>query len=118
MANFYFQSSSCFLKAEIKQKITLKVHFLFIEKTETYIYGYAITYFQNGFILFGGWTSSTSNSKTIARLDLATTTWSKLGDLKTGREGHGVIYDGQVFLVVGGYGNRKTEKCTLSGMEL
>ena len=81
------------------------------------IYGYAITYFQNGFILFGGTTSSNYYSKTIARLDLATTTWSKLGDLKTGRRGHGVIYDGHVFLVVGGWGDRKTEKCTLSGKE-
>ena len=96
----------------------MKVNLLFIVKTDSdEISRYAITYFQNGFILFGGWTSDTYYSKTIARLDLTTTTWSKLGDLKTGRIGHGVIYDGQVFLVVGGNGNRKTEKCTLSGTE-
>ena len=48
---------------------------------------------------------------------METTTWSKLGDLKLGREGHNVIHDGEVFLVVGGNGNLKTEKCSLSGNE-
>ena len=76
---------------------------------------YAITYFQNGFILFGG--STGRNSKTIVRLDLATSSWTKLGDLKTGRYGHGVIFNGEVFWVIGGRYEKKTEKCTLSGNE-
>ena len=53
----------------------------------------------------------------IARLDLATSSWTKLGDLKTARSHHGVIFNGEVFLVAGGRGNLKTEKCTLSGNE-
>ena len=56
------------------------------------------------------------SSKTIARLDLATSCWTKIGELNTAREGHGVIYNGEVFLIVGVYD--KTEKCTLSGNEL
>ena len=31
------------------------------------------------------------------------------------RRGHAVIYDGENFLVVGGFGNFKNEVCTLSG---
>ena len=58
---------------------------------------------------------------TIARLDLATSSWTKLGNLETARNGHGVIFDDDVFLVIGGWSfDRKTlrsEKCTLSGNE-
>ena len=54
-------------------------------------------------------------SNTVARLDLATSGWMKLGELKTRRSGHGVIFDGEVFLVIGGEGDKKTEKCKLSG---
>ena len=43
-----------------------------------------------------------------------TLTWSKVGDMVKGREGHNVIHDGNVFLVVGGNGfDMKTEKCSL-----
>ena len=77
---------------------------------------YAMISHQNGFILFGGWTDNGS-SKTIARLDLATTSWIKLGELQTGRYGHGVIFDGDVFMAIGGQGKFKTEKCMLSGKE-
>ena len=72
---------------------------------------------ENGFILFGG-VADNKSSKTIARLDLATTSWSKLGELQTTRQGHGVIFDGHVFMVIGGQYTKKTEKCTLSGKEL
>ena len=89
----------------------------FVKESERAICAYAIAYFDNGFILFGGWTLTAIRSKTIARLDLETSNWTKLGDLNSGRYAHGVIYDGQVFLVVGGQGNLKTEKCTLSGNE-
>ena len=98
----------------------LSLHFLSQKsihaKEGSRINQYAITYFQNGFILFGGWTEN-GESKTIARFDLATSNWSKIGDLKTGRHAHGVIYDGEVFLVIGGYGDRYTEKCILSGTD-
>ena len=80
-------------------------------KVASHISHYAMIYYQNGFILFGG----LADVKTIARLDFATSNWTKLGDLNTGRDRHGVIYDDQVFLVIGGFGNYKTEKCSLSG---
>ena len=69
---------------------------------------------QNGFILFGGYADG-EYSKTIARLDLATTSWSKLGELQTGRRGHGVLFDGEVYMVIGGEGNLNTEKCNCVG---
>ena len=50
---------------------------------------------------------------TIARLDEKTQEWTKLGDLNTGRSGHGVIFDGQHFLVVGGEGNGSFENRNL-----
>ena len=82
-------------------------------KTGSYIIDYSILYFENAFIVFGGHHSSTKS--VIAKLDLATTSWVKLGDLKVGRWGHNVIFDGEVFIVVGGSGTMKTEKCSLSG---
>ena len=73
-------------------------------------------YFDGGFILFGGKTPS-GMSRVIARLDLGTTSWSKLGDLTTYRDQHNVIYDGEVFMVIGGQfsDNLHSEKCSLSG---
>lgn len=71
-------------------------------------------YYSNGFMVFGGHSTDT----TIARLDLSTTHWSKLGKLSTGRHGHNVIYDGSAFMVIGGYGNKPTEKCVLSGSSI
>ena len=41
-------------------------------------------------------------SSTIARFDEETKMWSKLGDLNVARAGLGVIFDGNVFLVIGG----------------
>ena len=39
---------------------------------------------------------------TIGRFDEIEKTWTHFGDLKIARQGHGVIFDGQSFLVVGG----------------
>ena len=83
----------------------------------SYIRRYAIIYKHDGFLLFGGYTSSSSS--TIARLDARTTTWSKLGDLQTARYAHSVIYDGEAFLVIGGLKNGiQTEKCVASGLSI
>ena len=41
--------------------------------------------------------------------------WSLSGKLQNGRDGHGVIYKGSSFLIVGGYGALKTEECVLNG---
>ena len=40
--------------------------------------------------------------------------WTKAGDLVTGRDGHNSIFDGSNFLIVGGIGTFKTEKCAFS----
>ena len=57
----------------------------------------------------------TWNSNNIARLDEVTQSWSLAGKLKSDRYGHGVIYVDSTFLVIGGYGNYKTENCVLEG---
>ena len=72
---------------------------------------FSMLYYGNGFIIFG----NNGSTSVIARLDLQTTSWIKLGDLKVGRSHHNVIYDGDVFIVVGGSNSKKTEKCSLSG---
>ena len=52
----------------------------------------------------------------IGRLDAVTHEWSKAGELKNGRFGHGVVSAGSTFLVVGGEAKSfKTEKCVLQG---
>ena len=40
--------------------------------------------------------------QTIARLDEKTMEWKKVGELVTARYSHGVIFDGESFLVIGG----------------
>ena len=86
------------------------------------IFDFAIIYYQLDFIMFGGKTHlMEGQSNTVARLDLATSSWTKLGNLKAKRSGHGVIFDGEVFLIIGGESDiffshdLKIEKCTLSG---
>ena len=41
--------------------------------------------------------------------------WSLVGKLHDVRYGHGVTYQGSSFLIVGGDGVFKTEKCVLNG---
>ena len=47
--------------------------------------------------------------------DSTTKKWSLAGTLNFGRYGHGAIFDGEQFLVLGGYGEVKSEYCTLQG---
>ena len=70
--------------------------------------------------MFGGFSPDFSSGiypKTIARFDLRTMSWTKLGELVTARSGHEIIFNGKAFFVFGGLRERKTEKCTLSGNE-
>ena len=69
-----------------------------------------IVYHHDSFYVFGGKTRFTE--KTIGRLDIATQRWSKAGELNRARYGHGVIYDGEVFIVAGGI-ESVTESCSL-----
>ena len=82
-------------------------------KVAAYISDFAMLYYDNSFIIFGN--HDRSARTVIARFDLQTTSWSKLGDLKLGRAHHSAIFDGEVFLIVGGSGDHDTEKCSLSG---
>ena len=110
---------------------------------------YAALYHDGAFYLFGGRSYSNRFSQTIARLDTRTTQWSKggchknfekkalrspfldfllefilfshqkAGTLNYGRYGHGAIFDGEKFLIIGGIkdvaGAIKNEVCTLEG---
>ena len=73
-----------------------------------------IVHVGDSFYLFGGDSIATANEKTIGRLDIKTRKWTNAGSLVTGRCGHNAIYDGQYVLIVGGNGDFKTEKCTIS----
>ena len=88
------------------------------QETGSFIFDYAVLNHNGGYILFGGFKGSSgldgSVSTTVARLDENNTSWRKLGDIKNAREGHSAIYDGQVFLIIGGKGTETTEKCSIS----
>ena len=86
---------------------------------------YASLYHDGAFYLFGGWTGTKVSKKyksTIARLDAQTSKWSKVGVLEYGRHGHGAIFDGEKFLIIGGEKNDggpiKNEVCTLKELTM
>ena len=60
---------------------------------------------------------SKERQSTIARFDPIENSWTKLGDLKVARHGHGVIQVYNEFIVVGGSQignkNKPTESCKL-----
>ena len=70
--------------------------------------------------MIAGADSSSIYLETIGRLDEETLTWSKAGNLNSGRHGSNAVFDGSVILVVGGNSNSpvKTEKCVISGAEV
>ena len=87
-------------------------------KDGSYVIYAPIIHVDRAFYVIGGYTGSTSNSKTIAKLDSISYEWTKAGDLIVGRRGHNAIFDGSDFIVVGGNksggGLVKTEKCTIA----
>ena len=58
------------------------------------------------------------DSDVIARLNATTKAWSRVGKLNTARRQHNVIFDGMSLLVIGGEGEFKTEKCSLTSEEV
>ena len=62
------------------------------------------------FYVFGG-DSNVGKSKMIGRLDPSTTKWSKAGDMIKARHAHGVLFNGDVFIIAGGSSNPVTEHC-------
>ena len=83
---------------------------------------YAVLYHDRGFYLFGGTSGSAAYSDAIVRLDAETGEWSEVGSLAVGRQGHGAIFDGGKFLIVGGYkstgGPVKSEVCAFEDSEV
>ena len=75
------------------------------------IQNYASIYHSGAFYIFGGYPDTSK----ISRFDPATHSWSLAGNLRSKRLGHGVVFDGWKFLVIGGSGSYKTENCILKG---
>ena len=79
---------------------------------------------EEGFVVFGGLFTSSSTStdytmtSVIAKYDPGLNTWSKLGDLNHRRHAFGLIEFGHEYLIVGGWGDKKTETCQLQNGEM
>ena len=82
-------------------------------KVDDYIFLAPMVFVEDSFYVVGGWTGSDNFDDTIGKLD-AFSNWSKVGELRMGRHGHSVIFDGEYMLVVGGFGENLTEKCTFT----
>ena len=83
-------------------------------KANEYISNAPIVYHVGAFYIFGGGIDYNGSTNVIGRLDVLTLTWRKAGELNNARWGHGAIFNGDVFIVAGGYGNLKTEVCSIS----
>ena len=73
---------------------------------------YASIFHDKAFFVFGG--TDADALSTIGRLDAVTRTWSLAGHLKRARYAHAVVFEGEKFLVIGGFGDFKTENCVLN----
>ena len=71
-----------------------------------------ILFLRSTFYVFGGYTDK--EVSTIATFNPKSEKWTKLGDLETARNAHGVIAFQDYLLVLGGNNHKMTEKCTLS----
>ena len=75
----------------------------------SHLYHQAVVYAFSSYFYFGGYDGS--DLSIIARLDGSLYQWSKVGQLNEVRRGHNIIHLNGFFLVVGGAGTKKTEKC-------
>ena len=73
----------------------------------------AVLYAQGSFYVFGGYIGRLTDTDVIARLDAQTYQWSKIGQLNTPRNYHAAIAIDDEFLIVGGAGEYKTERCSM-----
>ena len=71
---------------------------------------YASVFHEQAFFIFGG-SDIYGKIRKIGRLDAVKRTWSLAGSLNKARSGHAVVFGGNQFLVIGGSGTFKTEKC-------
>ena len=79
----------------------------------TWIYDFPIVALDTSFYIFGGSPSATIGT-VIASFDTISKQWERLGELKQARWAHGVIVHQGEFIVVGGGGEKWTERCTLN----
>ena len=84
---------------------------------DDYIEGYASVFINGNFFIIGGFFISGEPSNTIARLDSATWSWSRAGQLNTARGGHGAIWVNSKLVVVGGWNTKQTEFCVWGNEE-
>ena len=95
----------------------LQTYFQF--RKASFVYRAQVVTVDDSYYFFGGYTSNASSDNKIARFDITTKSWSKVGEMVIGRHAHSVIYLQSSFLVVGGQGlNDKSEKCTLSNGQM
>ena len=83
-------------------------------KANKFISDAPIVHYSNAFYVFGGYVDD-DESNIIGRLDASTLTWTKAGELNYARNGHGAIFNNELIIVAGGYGNnakKKTESCS------
>ena len=82
----------------------------------SYIRHASVIYHSDSFYVFGGYARKDGtyfDSNVIARMTMQGS-WSISGQLNTARRGHGIIFDGEYVLVIGGVsGSPKVEKCLL-----
>ena len=79
---------------------------------DNYIYTYASVFINGNFFIVGG-IADEGFSDTITRLDAATWSWSRAGQLNYVRQGHGAIRVNSKLVVVGGSSFKQTEFCDL-----
>ena len=72
---------------------------------------FAVIFDAGNFYYFGGYDRGVINS--ILRLNEATWTWSRVGNLNSARWHHGVILIENTFMVIGGDGTHPNEACFL-----
>ena len=80
-------------------------------------------FITNAFYIIGGEELShlgpyPKRSNIIGRLDAATKVWSKAGTLITPRKEHSVIFDGSNLMIIGGWYEKMTEKCSISNKQI
>ena len=80
----------------------------------------AVVYVNSSYFYFGGYDDYPPKhaESIIARLDGLSYKWSKIGQLNEARDGHNAIYFNNHFLVVGGDGTYKTEKCVYNNNQM
>ena len=71
---------------------------------------FAIIFYKGGFFVFGGQDGNMEDKPGIQRFDEEKREWSWVGRLRNPRRGHGVIHDGETFVVAGGTG-QTIENC-------